>query len=184
VSDRTSMTRSGTGTGTFDLAAAGGFSGNQTSGRSAMNSGTPGMGMGGGDSSARQLAEYLLAHTTNETWILAVPSSMAGANLIIETGKPVMSLGGFSGSDEILNVTTLQEYIRDGKVRFFQTGGSGGGGGMGGGNSEIFSWVSAHCTAVDLSRGNGSGTNVTSAAGSGAQSSGSLYDCAGAAGSG
>lgn len=183
------LSASGSGIGAPNVSgmnAPGGFSGNQTSGRSAVSSGTPGRGMGmdGGDSSTSQLAEYLLAHTTNETWILAVPSSMAGENLIIGTGKPVMSLGGFSGSDEILNVTTFQDYIREGKVRFVQTGGSGGGGGMGGGNSGIFSWVSAHCTAVDLSGGNESGTNVTSSAGAGVPSSGSLYDCAGAAGSG
>jgi 4-amino-4-deoxy-L-arabinose transferase-like glycosyltransferase len=116
--------------------------------------------------STSKLVEYLLAHNTNETWILAVPNSQAAADLIIETGKPVMSLGGFMGSDQVLNVTALQSYIREGKVRYFETGGAGGGG-MGGGNSEIFSWVSTHCTAVpasawDGSTGNQTGTNIPS----------------------
>ena len=44
-----------------------------------------------------QLENYLLANTTNETWILAVPNSQSGADLIIQTGKPVMAIGGFSG---------------------------------------------------------------------------------------
>lgn len=164
------------------MTGAGGIPGNRTSGISAMSGGP--QGMGGGDASTGRLAEYLLAHTANETWILAVPSSQAGANLIIETGKAVMCLGGFTGSDQVLNVTTIQDYIRDGKVRFFQTGGSGGGGGTGGGNSEIFSWVETHCTAVDLTGENEAFQNVTGSAGTGLQSSGSLYDCAGAAGSG
>jgi len=138
---------------------------------------------GTGGASGAQLVNFLLSHTTNETWILAVPSSQTGANLIIETGKPVMSIGGFSGSDRILSVTSLSTLIREGKVRYFLTGGSGGmGGGMSSGNSEIFSWVSDHCTAVNLPSGYGTGMNATVAAGSG--NAISLYDCAGAAGSG
>ncbi len=136
-----------------------------------------------------QLENYILANTTNETWILAVPSSQTAAGLIIQTGKPVMAIGGFSGSDRILNITSLTALIQEGKVRYFLTGGTGGGGagggiggGMNGGNSEIFSWVSAHCSPVDLSFGNETGLNATSTAGSGTAES--LYDCAGAAGSG
>ncbi|HYA31268.1 MAG TPA: hypothetical protein VED67_00810, partial [Thermodesulfovibrionales bacterium] len=133
-------------------------------------------GMGG--ASGTQLADYLLAHTTNETWILAVPSAMSGANLIIETGKPVMALGGFSGTDQILDVTSLSSLIKEGKVRYFLTEDFGGvGGGMNSGNGEIFSWVSAHCTAVNLSGDNETGGNVTGAGTT-------LYDCAGAAGAG
>ncbi|MGA2698075.1 MAG: glycosyltransferase family 39 protein [Methanoregula sp.] len=140
---------------------------------------------GTGNTSDTRFVDYLLSHTENETWILAVPSSQAGANLIIETGKPVMSIGGFSGSDRILNITSLETLIREGKVRYFLTSGSAGvGGGMNSGNSGIFSWVSAHCTAVDLSYGNETGANATSTAGSETQTAGSLYDCAGAAGSG
>jgi 4-amino-4-deoxy-L-arabinose transferase-like glycosyltransferase len=131
-----------------------------------------------GGASDTQLENYLLANTTNETWILAVPSAMTGANLIIDTGRPVMALGGFSGTDQILNVTSLSALIEEGKVRYFLTGGfGGGGGGMNAGNSQIFSWVSTHCTAVNLSIGNETGVN-------GAGAVASLYDCAGAAGSG
>jgi 4-amino-4-deoxy-L-arabinose transferase-like glycosyltransferase len=138
---------------------------------------------GTGGASDTQLADYLLTHNTNETWILAVPSSMSGAGLIIETGKPVMAIGGFSGTDKILNVASLTTLIQEGKVRYFLTGGlSGGNGGMNSGNSELFSWVSTHCTVVNLFSGNGTGVNATDVVGAGAPAS--LYDCAGAAGSG
>jgi 4-amino-4-deoxy-L-arabinose transferase-like glycosyltransferase len=130
-----------------------------------------------------RLENFLLSHTTNETWILAVPSSQAGASLIIETGKPVMSIGGFSGSDRILNLTSLETLISEGKVRYFLTEGAGGAsGGTNAGNGEIFSWVSSHCTAVNLSSGDETGITVAGGAGSGVTTS--LYDCAGAAGSG
>jgi 4-amino-4-deoxy-L-arabinose transferase-like glycosyltransferase len=111
---------------------------------------------GTGDGTS-QLAKYLLSHRTGETWILAVSSSMGeGANLIINTGEPVMPLGGFSGSDQILTVDTLKGLIDGGKVRFFLGSSSGGGGGMGGGNVELFSWISGHCTEVPAADWGGS----------------------------
>lgn len=141
--------RSGTGTGPSGMAAYGSFSGNRTSGATVMNGGSQGMGTGfGGDESTGRLAEYLLAHTSGETWILAVASSHNGADLIIETAKPVMCLGGFTGSDQVLNVSTLKQYISEGKVRYFLGSASGDGGGPDGGNIAIFSWVSQNCAGV------------------------------------
>lgn len=200
LSDRNSLAGPGSGTGTSGMAATGGVPMNSMSGGSAPGSsaggpGSSGMNVSGGspgsrtngfaalsgggdDESSGRLVEYLLAHTTNETWILAVPSSHTGADIIIRTGKPVMCIGGFTGSDQFLNVTAIQDYIREGKVRFFQTGGSGGGGGTGYGDSGIFSWVSSHCTAVNLTEGTGTGAAGSPGTGSGS----SLYDCRGAAG--
>jgi hypothetical protein len=102
---------------------------------------------------------------------VAVPSSMNGAQIIIDTGLPVMALGGFAGSDEILTVDGLKSLIHDGKVRYFLTSSSTTGGGMGGSsNSEIYSWVSTHCTAVSASEWGG--TNGTRSNGTGTVSSG------------
>jgi 4-amino-4-deoxy-L-arabinose transferase-like glycosyltransferase len=125
---------------------------------------------GSGPAASSALVNYLLPNTTNDTWILAVPSSQSASNLIIDTGKPVMAIGGFSGSDRILNISSLTTLIKEGKVRYFLTSGIGGGGATGG-NSGIFSWVSAHCSLVNLASGNVSTVNA-----------GGLYDCAGAAG--
>jgi len=176
-----------------------------------------GAGMGGGNSipgpedGTTGLARYLASHNTGETWDLAVPSSMNGANLIIESNLSVMSLGGFSGSDQVLTVTGLTRLVNEGKIRFFLSSASSQGGGMGGmgsqgagsGNSELFTWVSDHCTTVPTADWGGTGTtdvsqgavpglftNITTAltpgaqAGSGNSRSGPgggemLYDCAG-----
>ncbi|MGA9085117.1 MAG: ArnT family glycosyltransferase [Methanoregula sp.] len=150
---------------TSGMGDAGEFQRNQSRGVSAMSGGPQGVGMGGDDTSTDALAQFLHSHTTNETWILAVPSAQTGANLIIETGKPVMCLGGFTGSDQVLNVTSLENYIHKDKVRYFETGGAGSGG-MGGGNSEIFSWVATHCTAVPASEWGGSTTGTANLTGS------------------
>jgi len=129
----------------------------------------------GGAAANTLLENYLLAHTTNETWILATPSSQSAAGLIIQTGKPVMAIGGFSGSDRILDLTSLTTLIQEGKVRYFLTGGTGGdgmGGGQSGGNSALFSWVTTYCSPLDLAPGNGTGSGAGT----------TLYDCAGKAG--
>ncbi|MFA4861764.1 glycosyltransferase family 39 protein [Methanoregula sp.] len=120
-----------------------------------------GVSLPGQGSSISQLAEYLESHTTGETWLVAVPSSHEAASLILETGKPVMALGGFSGSDSILSVENLTSLIHAGKVRYFYTPSTATGGDRTSGNSEIFTWVSSHCTAVSSSEYGGTGTTLT-----------------------
>jgi 4-amino-4-deoxy-L-arabinose transferase-like glycosyltransferase len=107
------------------------------------------------------LAKYLLSHTTNETWIVAEPSSMSAAELIIETGKPVMSLGGFAGGDQVLTVDEMKQMVADGEVRFFYLSGGQGGGGSNSGNSAIFTWVQNTCTAVSSAEWGGITTSAT-----------------------
>jgi 4-amino-4-deoxy-L-arabinose transferase-like glycosyltransferase len=173
-SDRTATGIFGTGTGYSGSGLPGASGGNRTSAGFSM-SGGPG-NTGTGQISTDTLAAYLLAHTTTETWILAVPSSQSGADLIITTGKPVMCLGGFMGSDQVLDLDSLKASIREGKVRFFMTGS---GGGPGGGSSGISSWVSSTCRAVTVAEIQGSTTGT----GSDNTSPVYLYDCLGAAGS-
>ena len=164
------------------VARWGGGAGSGTSAELNRRNISAGVGPDLGDASSNQLAGYLLTHTANETWVLAVPSSNPWANpwanLIIETGKPVMALGGFLGSDRILNVTSLTALIKENKVRYFLPWSIGGPAGRtNSGSSEIFRWVSAHCTALNVYNGNETVVNWTSPATS-------IYNCAGAAGSG
>ncbi|HVP96707.1 ArnT family glycosyltransferase [Methanoregula sp.] len=179
-----------------------GLARNQSRDGTGMTGGPLGTGPGTGeeDGSTSKLAAFLLAHTKNETWIVAVPSSQEGAGLIIATGKPVMDLGGFTGSDQVLDLTVLETYIHEDKVRYFETGGMSGmsGGGQNSGNSELFSWVSTHCTVVPASEWGGSavtagnrtgslplpgitGTGSAMVGGSFGGSANALYDCLGAA---
>jgi 4-amino-4-deoxy-L-arabinose transferase-like glycosyltransferase len=161
-----------------------------------------GAGMGGGmngiGNDVSQLSAYPVSHKTTETWLVAVPSANSeGAGLIISNGEPVMSLGGFSGSDQILTVDSLKGLIDTGKIRYFLGSTSGEAGGMGSGNSGLFTWISGSCAAVhaadwggtttvqDAVSGFGNGTATTprgfnmpgSTTGPGNQNT--LYDCAG-----
>ncbi len=106
-------------------------------------------------SSSSKLKNFLISHRAGEKWILAVTSAMGeSSSLIIETGYPVMALGGFSGTDRVLSTDNLAQLIKDGKVKYFlvpsqnESGGASPGGGMFSGNTEIFSWVANQCTKV------------------------------------
>jgi 4-amino-4-deoxy-L-arabinose transferase-like glycosyltransferase len=119
------------------------------------------------------LIAYLEAHQAAGSYLFATTSSMTASPYIILTGKPVMALGGFSGSDPILTTAQLQALIANGTVRYFVLGGGGFGGGPGG-SSSATSWVTTTCTAISSSEWSGSG--------SGSQGGGlQLYDCAGKA---
>jgi 4-amino-4-deoxy-L-arabinose transferase-like glycosyltransferase len=73
------------------------------------------------------LVNYLEANQGNAKFLVAVPSSMSADSLILATNKPVMALGGFSGSDPILTTSQLATLVANGTVRFFLLGGPGGG---------------------------------------------------------
>lgn len=124
-----------------------------------------GVGIGGGfngiGDGVSKLADYLVSHRAGETWLVAVPSANnEGAGLIINTGEPVMSMGGFSGSDQILTVDSLKELINAGRIRYFLGSSSGGGGGRGSGNTGLFTWISENCAAVPATDWGGSTTAV------------------------
>jgi 4-amino-4-deoxy-L-arabinose transferase-like glycosyltransferase len=77
---------------------------------------------GGGDTTANSdtaLISYLEANQGTTKFLVAVPSSMTADSIILATNKPVMSLGGFSGSDPILTTSQLAALVNNGTVRFF-----------------------------------------------------------------
>ncbi len=79
------------------------------------------------------LIRYLEAHQGTAKYLVATASSMNAESIIIATGKPVMALGGFSGSDQILTAGQLSTLVKAGTVRYFLIG-SGGFGGPPSGN--------------------------------------------------
>src|SRR5205814_5016602 len=77
---------------------------------------------GGGsnnDNGNSVLIHYLEANQGTTTFLVAVPSSMTADGIILATNKPVMALGGFSGSDPILTTNQLASLVKNGTVRFF-----------------------------------------------------------------
>jgi 4-amino-4-deoxy-L-arabinose transferase-like glycosyltransferase len=126
---------------------------------------------GGGGTADPKLVQYLEANQGSTKFLVATASSMTADGIILATNKPVMALGGFSGSDPILTTAQLKALVANGTVRYFllsaprttttqpsngstnptgSTGRNGGYGGYGGygQQSSVTSWVSHNCTSV------------------------------------
>ncbi|HET8905402.1 MAG TPA: glycosyltransferase family 39 protein [Ktedonobacterales bacterium] len=109
----------------------------------------------------KQLLAYLEAHRGSAGYLFATLSSQTAAPYIITSGQPVMALGGFSGSDQILTLSQLEAMVRSGTIRYFLLDGAGsgfGGAGGTGGNAQLVQWVAANCTQVAASAYGGAST--------------------------
>ncbi|HEY4864898.1 MAG TPA: glycosyl transferase, partial [Candidatus Dormibacteraeota bacterium] len=104
-------------------------------------------------SASPALVKYLLAHRGQATWIAAVEGSVNAGSLELTSGQPVMSMGGFSGSDPTPTLSQFQSMVAQGKVRYLlvQSGGGAIGGGRGGTVAPVVSWAEAHGKAVTIS---------------------------------
>ncbi|WP_369377616.1 glycosyltransferase family 39 protein [Streptomyces sp. cg36] len=83
------------------------------------------------------------------TWVAAAVGSQNAASYQLATGRPVMAIGGFNGSDPSPTLAQFKKYVAEGKIHYFLAGGGmGGGPGGSGGGSAIAGWVAATFTEV------------------------------------
>ncbi|HTK11227.1 MAG TPA: glycosyltransferase family 39 protein [Ktedonobacteraceae bacterium] len=78
-----------------------------------------GIGMAGDVAPDPKLVSYLLANQGKTRYLLATTNSKSSQPIIIQTNKPVMSLGGFIGSDPILTQDQLISLIKNNTIRYF-----------------------------------------------------------------
>ncbi|MDI3096328.1 glycosyltransferase family 39 protein [Streptomyces sp. AN-3] len=150
-----------------DLGGAGGFG--EGGGLGGGFGGGGGMGGGGtGGGASTELVAYLKKHQDGAKWLLAVSGSQSAAQLILAGGEPVISMWGWSGSDNAMTLTRLKELVKKGELHYVQVGGGMGGGS--GAGSEVTQWVREHGTAVEASAYGASSTSDSSPVGSGADS--------------
>ncbi|WP_225804493.1 glycosyltransferase family 39 protein [Streptomyces sp. NK15101] len=81
----------------------------------------------------------LMADADDYTWVGAAIGAQNAASYQLATGKPVMAIGGFNGSDPAPTLARFQQYVAEGKIHYFIA--SGGGFGAGGSGAQITSWV-------------------------------------------
>ncbi|MEV0201359.1 glycosyltransferase family 39 protein [Nonomuraea sp. NPDC050691] len=115
--------------------------GEAPSGRSGRVTGGPGGGV------SDSMVKYLLANQGKAEWLVAVNSAQQASSIILSTGKPVIAMGGFTGSDPAMTVDRLKELVSSGRLRYVLSGDDRGGPGRG--NSEVTTWVRQNCAAVD-----------------------------------
>ncbi|MEU2737724.1 glycosyltransferase family 39 protein [Streptomyces sp. NPDC007095] len=134
----------------------GGMPGGGATGEGGMGGGGVGGLLNGAtvSSAAKKLLE---TNAGDYTWAAAAIGSQNSASYQLATGKPVMAIGGFNGTDPSPTLAQFKKYVTDGKIHYFISGGSMGGG-MGGGNSssttstssQISSWVTANFRKVTV----------------------------------
>ncbi|NYC28726.1 glycosyltransferase family 39 protein [Clostridium saccharobutylicum] len=95
-----------------------------------------------------KLIQFLEDNKGNEQYLVAVPSAMTYASdLILKTGEPVMTIGGFSGSDKILSLDEFKQLVTRGVVRYAivsDKGHMGGGASKSNSNNDIMNWIAAN----------------------------------------
>ena len=93
---------------------------------------------GGGTVSASTIA-YLEAHQGSAKYLVAVTGSQTSASIIIQTGKPVVTIGGFTGQDPAPTVSQLAAMVKQGELKYVIVSDT---------SSELGAWVKAHGKVV------------------------------------
>ncbi|HEX5927529.1 MAG TPA: glycosyltransferase family 39 protein [Baekduia sp.] len=112
------------------VAPPAGFSlgGGSNTSNNAQGAGGPGAAGGGGMFGGNaNLTEALAYAKANGGGTIGVSSQQGASDAIIRSGSDVAALGGFSGRESEVSATWLAQAVKDGRIRYVLTDGSGGG---------------------------------------------------------
>lgn len=102
-------------------------------------------GMGGGTQVSSEMITYLKKNQDGATWLVAVATDQTASSIILESGQPVISMGGWSGSDDAMTLAKLKSLVKAGKLHYIVVSDSGQGSST---SSEVSTWVKKNGTAV------------------------------------
>jgi 4-amino-4-deoxy-L-arabinose transferase-like glycosyltransferase len=135
--------------GGFPGGAPGGFAGGAGGAGGLLDGSTP----------TAELTQMLQQDADSYTWVAATVGSNSASGYQIATGDPVMSIGGFNGTDPAPTLDQFKAYVAAGKIHYYiATGGRGRGfgggafgfGGTGSTSSQITSWVESNFKATTV----------------------------------
>jgi 4-amino-4-deoxy-L-arabinose transferase-like glycosyltransferase len=90
-----------------------------TAGPSVAGQHMPGPPPGFDKAPSDQLAQLLKVNAADYTWAAATNGSNDAANYQLASGKSVMPIGGFIGSDPSPTLAQFQQYVADGKIHYY-----------------------------------------------------------------
>jgi 4-amino-4-deoxy-L-arabinose transferase-like glycosyltransferase len=125
-------------------------------------------GFGGlldGTTPGAQITSLLKQGASGYRWTAAAVGANEAASYQLASGKAIMSIGGFNGTDPTPSLAQFEQYVAKHEIHYFI--GGGGFGGRGGTSSAIASWVQQNFTSrtvngvtvYDLSSGASSNTS-------------------------
>jgi hypothetical protein len=127
------------------------FGGGAPGGVAGRADGGPAGGLLNGSTPSANVTAALQRNSSRYTWVAATVGSNEASGFQLASGKPIMSIGGFNGTDPAPTLVQFEQYVQQGKIHYFIAGG-GRGGGPGGGttstSSQITSWVQTHFKSV------------------------------------
>ena len=89
------------------------------------------------------LVDYLLAHKGKAQFLFATMYAEEATPFIMDTGQPVMALGGYNGNQSYLTRNQLIQQVNQGIVHFFLMPWS---------LDPAANWVITHCAVVPRER--------------------------------
>lgn len=96
-----------------------------------------------------RILTYLQPNTQDVKYLVAVPSGAQGVPLVLTSERPVLYIGGYGGTDHVIDARGLRELVANGDLRYvlyanrFRRPG-----GIGKGNPEILAWLKSSCLVV------------------------------------
>ena len=103
------------------------------------------------------LIDYLNENRNGAVYLAMTSSSMdMGAELILQSGEPVIALGGFNGGDEAITLEEFIQMVESNQVRYALIGD-----GSSNANSEIYGWIRKNATIVRPIEYGGTRNNYT-----------------------
>ena len=117
--------------------------------------GAGGFAGGRGDAAvSKTLVSYLESHQGSARYLLAAVGSNTAAGIALQTGRDVIAMGGFMGSDPAPGLAKIEQLVHSGQLHYVLLGG-GMGGGPGGGRGSTATaardaWIEAHGKVVTV----------------------------------
>jgi hypothetical protein len=91
-----------------------------------------------------KLKTFLVAHKNGEKYIVAVSNASIASPIILDTGEPVITYGGFMGAEKILDAQELEKLVAGGQLRYILAGVTS----VSSQQPEVDEWVLSHGVAV------------------------------------
>ncbi|UQS85962.1 glycosyltransferase family 39 protein (plasmid) [Nicoliella spurrieriana] len=124
---------------------------------SSNGQGGAGGGVGNGTVNTK-LLNYLEKRQGNAKYLFATDDSGTAAPYIIKTGKAVMAMGGFNGTDPAITLSKFKQLVKNGEIKYYYAGGK-----SGSANSAIVNWIKKHAKKVKASDYGGTTTTTGNA---------------------
>ncbi len=120
-----------------------------------------------------QLLSYTKKHQGNAKYLFATTDSNSASGNIIKSGKAVMAIGGYNGTDPTMSLSEFKKLVKSGQLKYFVMGNNSKT--SSGQISKILTWVKKNGTKVTYSSSTSNQSSPTQQMGGQSQST-TLYD--------